>query len=842
MLTYRLQAALFVLTALACQSGDPAPREIAITPRLDPSVTAAPGATGAAETQRPATTPGRAYGARSAPVVPGRHATADGRFSEALVPASAHDDPTTTRFSKRGKSYEAKIGSGKSAFTWIIDTEPSNYIDLVTIKSGGTTLEPMHGANVTGAGTRPKIEDVDRVGDDIRVRFVDGMSVTLSAVGRSLKVEVVRDDSPRRGHAELDLGGVLLPKRSGSVQVFRVPYFDIASVAAIDLDSSGVRYLTAWFDTGFSNASSLQAAYPGERGRGGELRYAEVARYLNADNGMRRPIRERIWLTFSPKLEDALPSMDRPVLADRETFGDLFYVSYNCTPFADATANIEALAGMGVKDLHVWMKQWQRDGFDTGYPNAVMPPRRVWGGLDGLLELRAACGAAGYGFALHHNWLFNSVQLPGKSQLDGFGHPLTTKEGGEFLKSTAALELVDEVEGELHETFDTRGTYTDSLAASMPHVDFDSSADQWGLLRPELSDYTELLARLRSIHGSPVTSEGSLGGGVVTWGGLVDVVPGSLFIRSNPPALDHCGQYVEIIPHFALGRLHEISTRAGIGPPTRFMMPKRYSMARGFTAEERDLTQTLTALYGNAGYYWWYSQSRPGSCARAWWAGASIFGELAKPGRTVTAITYVDDRNRELELPEWIEAEHALTIGSVRLHVTWQSGDELWANLTKEPWKPRGRAESIAPMGFMAHAGGVTAAILDTKAGTIQSLESPTRRYLDGRGTLITALGITTDGAVGLERLPASEGEGWAVFPIDTYTLAVPGKGREITVDTHTVALDTSLFPTKKVGLVWRDARGVATASETREATKLIFTADEFTTHGATSIAITTAD
>ena len=846
-------ALLFALAPLACQSHDPGPRQIEIPPRLDPYATLessqAPAETSPAKQNAagreasPATTPGRAYSsaAGSAP----SYAPSDAfGFSSALVPRSAHDDPEGARFVKRGKTYEAKIGSGKTAFTWVIDSAPTSYLDLVAIEDGGARVRPLHNGEAPGAGKSPTVDKVENRGGSLVFVYADKITQTFTPLGRSLRVELTRDPSPRRGRLQLDLGGVLGEKGVDSTRVFRVPYFDIASVAALDLKRNGVRFLTAWFDFHESHASLVQGKYPGEVGPDGELRYAQHARYLNATGGMRQPIHERFWITWGTELDEVLPSMDRAAAPERAVLGDYYYISYNTTPFAEAVKELDQLAGLGVKDAQIWMHQWQKLGYDQGYPNQVMPPRREWGGLEGLKAVRAATAAAGFGFSLHHNWMFNTLGLPGLGLIGGDG--LTqggTRESATdgYLRPSAALELVDEVEGEIHEAFQTRGTFTDSLTAALPAPDFDRKREGWGLISKSLDDLAKVLARLRVIHGAPLAGEGSLGFGNVTWSGLADVLPGSLFLKAQPAALDRSGHYTEIVPHFALGPLHELSVRAGVGPPARFTMPEDPFAAKGFTAAQRDQTQTLSALYGNAGYHWWYQLTLPGSCARDWWSSSALLVELARPGRTVLGIHYVDDRGRELELAEWIAAGHGLSEGEVRLHVTWEGGDELWANLTAEAWSPKGRDQNIAPFGFLGEVAGVEASILSTPAGVVQSLASPTRRYVDGRGATVTAHGITTDGAVGLERTPESEGGGWQVFPIPKYTLSMPGPGRLNTIDCNVIGLDASLFGEGELDLIWLDARGVEAASETRPHADLQLTLSDFQTRGATSVRISSA-
>lgn len=838
MLTMLTRALPLVL--LACQGTDEyADREVSISPRLEAAPTVPAGSDPAAVAEGTPQGPGaarRAARALDAEVPP---VSEDHPISRGHVPRAALLDPDSPRFVLRGRDYEVRAGSGGDAFTWRIeDTEGDGFLDALAIEDDGGVVRPFSGSTIPGVG-QPKLVERRRVGDSLEARFDNNLMVTYTPFGRSLRIDVQEPDRQRRGLLDVELGGVLPTSRAEVLRILRVPYFDIACVAALEVGGE-VRYLTAWVDPMHGNATQVLAKDPEARGPDGQFAYTQHLFYRAGTRGLRNPLRERIWVTWSDSLDEVLPGMDRPASPERERLGRYFYLSYTNTPFDRATEDLERLHGLGVDDLHVWMHHWQRDGYDTGYPDQVMPPRRQWGGLAGLQAMSARMAQLGYDLALHHNWCFNSVKEPGNSLLMGDGRVRANREGGQYLKPRVALEKVDAVEGELHEAFDTRGTFTDSLTVGFPYVDLDGDEEGFGLVRATLAAYHEILGRLRTVHGAPVVGEGSLGGGNLLFSGSVDALPGSLFISTDDRYTGRNGRYVDVVPDFALGPLHELSVRAGVGPPRRFTEPYRWTMSRGFEPPDRDLKRTMTALLGNADYHWWYQLTRVGSVAREWWDGREAALHLAAPGRALERVTYVDERGRARELAAHLEAGGATTIGAVRVHLEYADGAELWANLTPGPWSPEGRPEDIAPNGYLFVAGDVRAGILVQGGATVQLSESPERRYLDARGRRATLGGLATDGAVGLVPLEEAEGGGWQVFPIPEYTLALDRDGSETLVRLGQVELGAPYVAAGEHQLVFLDDARLETAAEvvTLGADGLRLTLADLERHGATSVRV----
>lgn len=825
-----LRPLLLALSLAACAS-PPSRTSVAISPTLFAEPTAGEASTAPVAAPRTGQAPTTALDPLSLEI------------SSAHVPVAASDGARVGAFVERAGHFEAAVTDGGDAFKWIVDKAPRHPLALVAIEERGRRIEPMAGAILSEGGvvaTRPpKVRAMRAIGRKLRVEIqgtpTEELVLELEPVGRALRIDVVgggvasNDVLPLR----ISQGGV--DGDLARTRVLRVPFFDLGGVAALTTHEQKLRFLTTWFDPARSNASYLIGHRPGEAAPGGELHFAQMAQYDPLTNGRRLPLAERIWISYATELEGALPSMERAPAPGVELAADQFLISLSEPDFGAATEALERIAAQGVgwRDLGVaiWMHQWQRDGYDKGYPNAVMPPNPKWGGTRGLEAVRAVCARAGYLFGLHHNWLFNGVRLEGESMLDSNGAPITSDEGGHYLKLRAAEALVDEVEGELHDAFETQGTYSDSIAASLPRADADASVEGAGTMRASFKALGHVIERLRAIHGAPTGSEGSFGFGNVVWSGAFDLVHASIYWQTQPASLDLAGRFADALPHFAWGRLHGLTVRAGVGMPTRYMIPAGTDTP-GYTARDRDEQQTMAHVFGSTGYHWWYRLSVPGDVARAWWSSAPIASALADPGRAAPAITYENVKGRERDLDAMLTSDASLARGDVRLKLEWKGPDHVFANLTDEAWREGGLR--IAPMGYAVRTGDYHAALVVERGQVSEWLVGPDWRFVDGRGALASKAGLTTDGAVGA-RL---EDGAWRVFPLEAYTLSLPALDAPETVEWTRFELDASLAGGSEVDVEWFDDLGLALETERRAGLPLVFTRAEFEARGASSIRV----
>lgn len=708
----------------------------------------------------------------------------------AARPAGALVEDIGTRVTEEGGDFVVQVQADRAPFRWRIRPRGGHPLAVLSIEDEGASVEPLHSAYIDPLEGKLELVGSAVEGGRTRIRYAKGLELTWGARGRSMSVEVSGALA-----IEIGLGGLqpILPA-GAKAQILQVPYNDHGSVAVVRLADGQLRFLSAWFDPVLSNATQLKIRNPGERGPNGELYYSQFAQYRANTEGAVRELRERIWITWSDRLLDVLPCQVRPASPAREWSGQRYYVDYHHTPFEDAARDLRLAHACGVRDLVIWMRQWQRDGYDTGYPTSVLPPREQWGGLAGLRDVRRAAGEAGYDFGLGHNWVFNTEGLPGASALDSDGSDTYFDGGGRRLKPAAAVALVDKVEGGFHDGFLTSGTYSDSITATYPTIDLDAENEDWGLLREVLEDWGQVLDRLRAIHGPPVAGEGALRFGNLFWAGVADVTTGMPGMVTEDSGLDARGRGVPIVPHYRLRRLHPLHVHAGLGSPSVFLHPNRDYKDATYTPADRDVVQTLCTLYGLAGYSWWWTRASIGDLVRDWWSTAATRGHLAGADMILDSVEYVDLLGRFVDLEGLLVQGRVPKLGTTRVRLRWRDGSEVWANFTPLPWEltlDDGRRVVLPTMGRLVLAPELESGLVVEGGATVEYARTATTLFLDARGGIARLDGVEVAGAVALRFEQPGLLE---VIPLPDYLNGVDAERNERHVRTTRIRLDGDLL------------------------------------------------
>ncbi|MBI1381924.1 MAG: hypothetical protein GC161_12645 [Planctomycetaceae bacterium] len=708
------------------------------------------------------------------------------RVQAGSVPRGALESvPITVRGSARDMDIE--VGGERAPFRWRLRPGATELLDLVEVLDLGWVQPALPGAQVVSAAGASAMARVERDGGALLATLQDGTQARFEAQGRSLRIDL---SGPAGVGREVNLGALVPSPDVALVRVLPVPYADQGAVCVFVGRDGAVRYLTAWFDPVHSNATRIDVLDPDRRTADGGREAWQRAIYVPNTAGDVRPLAERIWLTWSDDLLDVLPSQDRPASPDRARAGERYYLDYNATPFDLAKRGLEELAASGVRDLFVWMRHWQKDGYDTGYPTDVLPPREMWGGEAGLLAVREAARAAGFGFALHHNWAFNSEGREGWDVLGNTGEPRTVPDGGRFLKSRVAAELAPKIEAEFHRLFDTEGSYSDSIGAIHPPVDLDADEPGWGFVRAVLSDWHAVLDTLRRVHGGPVASEGSLGLARLYWTGEFDVTHGYPGYTTANRDIAVIGRNMTIVPDYVLGTLHGKDVRAGLGDPPRFVYPAWDWKGPVYEPAWRDELHTLAALYGAAGYTWWYERTRVGDAARDWWATAAPAQRLAHPDRRPTSIRYRDPMGRWVDLAGALAQGMSFRRGETQVRVEASDGSIVWANLTPNSFDAEvraGRKRTIAPWGRLVQYPDLEAGLVEVAGDRYEVLRAPDRFYMDSRGAAVEREQLRLHGALGMELTGQP-----ALYPMPEYLGQSDVEGNEVVLRTERIGLGPS--------------------------------------------------
>ncbi|WP_145067508.1 hypothetical protein [Engelhardtia mirabilis] len=719
----------------------------------------------------------------------------EGAFSlldlvHAVQPAGAVREGIRTSVRLKDGEGQFSVDDREAAFRWRVRPQGGTPLAVLTIEDEGAAVEPLFNAIIDPGEDKRQVDRVEQVRDAILVTYEKGLQIRWRAQGRSMEVEV------SGGFAkDVSLGGLrsLLPA-GATAQVLQVPYHDNGSVAVVRLVDGRIRFLSAWFDPVLSGASQIKIRDPNTRGLDGELYYSQHARYWPSTVGEYRPLRERIWITWSDQLLDVLPSQRRPPSPARDWTGQRFYLDYNLTPFDEAAHALRLLNACGLRDLVIWMRHWQRDGYDVGYPTQVMPPNAEWGGMEGMADVRRAAGEAGWDFGVGHNWVFNDERMPNASALnwDGSDEPFYGGSGVR-LKPSVAVKLAPLIETQFHRAFDTVGTYSDSITATFPTVDLDATNPDWGSLRAAIESWGEVLDILRRVHGAPVAGEGSLKMGNLHWAGVVDVITGMPGMVSETGSTKTLGKYVPIVPDYRLRRLHPLFVHAGLGNPAIFHFPDRDFSEGRYEPTDRDLVMTVGTVYGLAGYYWWWARTQPGDVVRDWWSTAATRAHLTSPGMVLDQVRYVDSRERLVPLEGYLAQGRVPRVGDTRLIVTWVDGTRVWANLTSQPWTVDvggGRRVTLPGNGRLLISDEIESGLVLAGGKEVEYARTPTSLWVDGRGGRVKFEGVEVAGAVALRFETPGLLE---LIPCPDYVVGFDEQRRDRVVSTSLVRLDPKL-------------------------------------------------
>jgi hypothetical protein len=326
-------------------------------------------------------------------------------------------------------------------------------------------------------------------------------------------------------------------------------------------------------------------------------------------------------------------------------------------------------------------------------------------------------------------------------------------------------------------------------------VDLDAREPGAGLLLPALQQLSELVTRVRAIHGGPLGGEGSVGFGNLLWSGQVDALNGYAGLLTDPPMRETLGRFAEFAPDFNLWRLRPLSVRVGVGEPPRFLDP--FGEPRlAYEPEERDQMLSATALLGNTSDYFYVPGCNSHEAARDWWASDAAARRMLDTARQPLRVEYVDPQSgRRGTLSQHLASGGGLRIGELRARVDYSRGLSVWANLTNVPWALDEREPGLsgrtgivlAPWGRYTLDGDFESGLLQIAGQRVEFTSGAGFAFVDGRGEWVAHAGVATDGAVALRRLADGSLE---VYPLREFRTRVGADDSETRVVTHRVRID----------------------------------------------------
>ncbi len=446
---------------------------------------------------------------------------------------NATDHPSMTRSGATLHAIRAVPESGEMF-------RPSNAGGIVA-EFGATTVNPWT-AGVSFARLQTPFIVNDTVVSHWRMLQEDGGSLDyhlrLSIRGRTLTIVIGTD-----GGDGVATGFTLdRCEAAPGARVVRVPYLPLFNLLFSGSDGADGIYTSLFFDWESTNASSLTPFRPRDYQRSStSVSFSQNALYLKKTDGTRNRLSEVVYLTFSPDLSDVLPNLAGSPAPLRDSIAVKTVISYNppftwlLRPFDPPTYNfIDSIHAIGLRDVALIIKNWQRGQFDHKYPSVLPPnsfdidvctgrPYGGGGGTEGILLLKQKVNAFGYEMALHENYVdYYADAGPGEyefhpadvallsdgSTVDGWLN--CSKETSRVLKPSRVEAYAGYWSARINEQINPSWSYLDVHTALDPTkaVDFDATVDGAGKYAYTIQQYRAVASALRTAYGGPVQGEG----------------------------------------------------------------------------------------------------------------------------------------------------------------------------------------------------------------------------------------------------------------------------------------------------------------------------------------------
>jgi len=419
-------------------------------------------------------------------------------------------------------------------------------------------------------------------------------SYKFQIAGRTLIIEVECDSADANKAFRLDLSRC--SNAINAVQV-GIPYLTLFNV----LFANNV-FTSFFIDWELTNASELKPQ--SHDWDSSSVHYAMDALYNLKTNHTRNRLKETLYLTSSPDLEDVLPSIPNPVSAYKLESANRIIWDYR-EPFGRLAGkgfeHMQQMYNAGIRNIWLLIHDWQRrhtlnsdkykGGYDDGLPN-VLPSNDTWekgaeyGGnkmLDSVINLAKTYG---YRVGLHENYYDYYDNAENDNSKYGFHFedavkPQYKSPAGTYkrnyknifdresyiLKPSRAADYVSYWSSQIEKYLPVNSCYLDVHSSANPSdaVDYDGSVPNAGYFRQTLNYYRGLYPVLRKIYHGPVIGEG---GSHFFYQGYLDDIEARIYcarLKSNSPITSYNPCEIPLLVNFDLLKLHPKAFVHGVG-------------------------------------------------------------------------------------------------------------------------------------------------------------------------------------------------------------------------------------------------------------------------------------
>ena len=471
---------------------------------------------------------------------------------------------------------------------------PSNYGGIVEFDLGGKRLAPWEGLHATQLLSESLSSGVysakfrwtynhDSLEFDIKISL-KGKTLTLEWSSASDEITLFSLDRSE---------GTAKPK------IVELPYGHNV------LYSNGV-FTSAIIDIQRSNATQIFPSkfYYSDT----SASFASLAYYKERTDKKRNTLKETVYITASPKIEETFYRPPNPVSPYKKLLSRYIIANLQSLKFADYLDSINYLVSQNIKDIFVIIHIWQKYGYDNGLPTTY-PASNEMGGGAALKQISSLCKTNGYLFSLHTNYSDfypNSDDWnPKDLALDSNGKWIKswlnpeTKKQSYLMKPSRSLFYARKYEPLIHRGYQTTASYLDVLSAILPSdfIDYDAQVADASKQIATFRFYRDVISYMRKTHYGPIAGE-SKGTPAAIWAGYIDAVEGDPRSRFEFGE-NKGGTDVPTIVDYKLRIIHPLSIPHGMSYFPRFYFEK-YS---GYTHREYERYMATEIAFGNAGFF-----------------------------------------------------------------------------------------------------------------------------------------------------------------------------------------------------------------------------------------------
>lgn len=542
---------------------------------------------------------------------------------------------------------------------------------------------------------------------------------------------------------------VVLGRASGLQQskLFKVPYLTYGGNDPRVLYGDGLFFFNQ-FDWYASEASEL---YGDSSSTSDGAIFNGGAEYIPKTDGQRNRMRERLFITVSPDVQEVFPTIANPASPMREVQCDRLWRVKGGVDIPAEIKEATRLRAYGCDKIAIRYHEdsWRDAGESFTFRLEAAPKRGGDAALKGFVQ---SVQSLGWLVGLYTN--YTDYAPVNRYWNEDWVNRLPN---GDWQKAwmrcyapkpMRAVEMEALLAPQIQAKFGENHSYCDVHTAVTPfsRVDYDARVPGAGTFRRTFECFGRLLYNEKFAHKGPVYSEGN---NHWWYAGLTDGNYAQIISVAPPKE--------PLFVDFDLLKMHPLEMDAGMGAPGMFFKSLPHHL---------DQFIATTLAYGHIGYFDWEDDS---GMLKIYYMMQGMQKDYVMV--PVSRIEYEDQG-------KLVDTSQALASGTCkrnRVHVFYEGGMEIFVNGDKETWRvqsPEGRSFDLPEWGYgvWGKDGLMSLSVMVPVAGP-EADQGPSRRvdlslareqyYGDSRGGFAFLGPLALEGSAALKK----DGDSWWLIP-----------------------------------------------------------------------------